>query len=112
MTVKLTKVQTDKIRKDFMVEIREIDMLKIKDTDKISIAWKFLTGYEKGFETCAGAKFDTKDIDIVFDIENDLAMFSEQAGFVEPGPEAEKAIEWIASSNWIEIIKTAKKFKL
>lgn len=112
MTTKLTQTQIDKIRKDFVIEIRETDELKTRNTDKVSMAWKFLIGYENGFETCAGTKFDTKDVDIVFGIESELAMFGEKAGYVEPGPEAEEAIEWMASSAWKEIIKITKKFRI
>lgn len=109
MVTKLTHTQIDKIRNYFVIEIRDIDKLKISDEEKISIVGALLEGYKIGFETCAGTKFEIKDIDIIFGIESELAMFGEQVGLVEPGIDAKESVEWIASSTWGEITKMMKK---
>lgn len=106
--IKLTQAQIDKTRKDLALEIRDINRLKISDEEKISLIGELSEGYKKGFETCAGTTFDTRDVDIILGIEKGLAKFSERVGQVEPGVKAKEDIERISKSVVDEICKIAR----
>lgn len=99
---KLTQLQIENIRKDFVLKLVEIDELKIRDEGKISLIEKFLEGYNRGFEIGAGTTFGNQEVAMVSGIDNQLTNFKEQVGKVEPGIEV---IELIAEYNWGEIVK-------
>lgn len=107
--MKLTQLQINNIRKDFIKKIEDIDRLKISDEGKISLIVEFLKGYKRGFEISAGSIFDIKEVDFVYSLDRELAMFDKSIGQVEPSIEI---IILIASSYWGEIIKIMKKIKI
>lgn len=104
----LTQAQIDKIRKDFVEKIMNIDKLKIRDEQKIYLIEEYFEGYNKGFATCAGTTFNIKIVNIVLGIGRELTKFKDQVGKVEPSIEV---IELIAEYNWGEIIKLMNKIK-
>jgi len=99
---KLTQLQKENIRKDFVLKIMNIDKLKIRDEQKIYLIEEFLEGYKRGFEIGTGTTFGNKEVAIISGIDDQLTNFKDQVGKAEPGIEI---IGFIADYNWGEIVK-------
>lgn len=99
---KLTNEKKEKIGKDFVLKIRDIDDLKIRNETKIYLIEEFLAGYKRGFEIGTGETLRSKEVAIISGIEEILTDFKNRVGKAEPSIEI---IGFISDYNWGEIVK-------
>lgn len=108
MNNNFTQTQRDMMRDDFIIEIKSINRLEKNNDEKLSLLSEFVDGYRKALTRCILRDLESTDIDILFDINNELKDFEDRLILIDPTNEEQLMI--LANNSWSKIIKITEDY--